>query len=436
MISQSPTQSLNQLLNTTFSATNISFQDRWRLTDLPNGVNPGDSVAFRQLKPLSDDILAIANSLANYVQSANFGTLFNQYRTSGDLQDADQVEAAIAAALAGLPESESRLASVAVKTVYQGTVANLTAAMVSDFGLTQNDSGEIDDANNSCVLIDSPVAGETGLYQLKSNNQLQKLNSALFASNLGYYTRFYVIDSSREFSIRSIDAPTFGLEIEEIPYVDEYTGLGPIEVSNLNKTINLKFSPLDFVMGVDGFALHPSIKDALNLIPTMQSALDALTTGFQDLNTLVSQAITDLTGQVTTLTGTVSSQGQQLSALQFALQSIQTKLANAFARYQEIFFLGGVANVRDTAGNWMLAPNTMVQELSGDEDTGLYRITHDRGTVTLPSYFEANQAGEPKIACQNFQIGDVTASSFLVRVEKYKPVLLMMPAGINGAAFA
>lgn len=427
---------LNQSSNTTFAASNISFQDKWRPTDLPNGVNPGDAVAFRQLMPLTQDIQNIANSLSNYVQTPQFGGLFNQFRTSGNLQDKTQVDAAIAAALMGLPEAESRLAAVAVATLYQGTIANLTAAQVATFNLVKNDSGDIEDSSNSCVLVDSPVAGESGVYQLKSNNQLQKLNTALFAANLGYYTRFYVIDTSREFAIRSIDAPNFNIEIEEIPYVDEFTGLGPITVSNLNKTINLRFSAMDFVMGADGFSLHPSIKDALNLIPTMRSALDSLTTGFQDLNTQVSQAITTLTGQVTTLTGTVTTQGQSISALQNALQAIQTKLTNAFAKYQEVLFLGGIANVRDGAGNWMVAPNTMVQPLSSDADTGIYRVNHNRGTIAVPSYFEANQTGEPQMACSNFQLGGLTKDSFEIRIEKYKPVLVVLPAGVNGAAFA
>ena len=426
---------LNQFSNTTFAASSISFQDKWRITDLLNGVNPGDAVAFRQLTPLTQDIQNIANSLGNYVQTAQFGGLFNQYRTSGNLQDKTQVDDAIAAALMGLPEPESRLASVAVATVYQGTIANLTAAVVATFNLVANDSGDIDDSSNSCVLVDSPVTGESGLYQFKSNNQLQKLNSALFAANLGYYSRFYIIDSSREFAIRSIDAPNFNLEVEEIPYVDEFTGLGPITVSNLNKTINLRFSAMDFVMGADGFSLHPSIKGALDLIPTMQSALEALTIGFQDLNTQVSQAITDLTGQVTDLTGTVTSQGQSISALQNALQSIQTKLANAFAKYQEVLFLGGIANVRDGSGNWMVAPNTMVQTLSSDADTAICRVNHDRGTITLPTYFEANQVGEPQMACAIFQLGSLTVNSFEIRIEKYKPVLIVLPAGVSGAAF-
>lgn len=427
---------LNQASNSTFTATNISFQEKWRATDMPNGVNDGDAVAMRQLTPLAADILAISTSLGQYVKTADFGSVFNQYRTSTNLQNGTQVDAAIAAALQGLPAPESRLASVAVAKVYQGTIANLTTAMVTGFGLIPNDSGDLDDSNVSAILIDSPVAGESGVYQLKSNNQLQKLNAALFAANLGYYSRFYVIDSSREFAVRSLDTATFGLEIEEIPYIDEYAGLGPIEVSNLNKTINLKFSALDFVMGADGFAIHPNLKSALNLIPTLQSAVEALTTGFQDLNTQVSQAITDLTGQVTTLTGAVTTQGQSISALQNALQAIQTKLANAFSKYQEILFLGGVANVRDAAGIWMLAPNTMVQELSSDADTGIYRVTHDRGTIAIPSYFEANQVGEPKVACQNFQLGNMTQNTFDIRIEKYKPVLVMLPAGVSSAAFA
>jgi hypothetical protein len=427
---------LEQNLNKVGIAANLSGQNRWTFKDLINGVEDGDAVAMRQLRPVLQDIQTINGSLANYVQSSQFGPLFNQYRTSLDLQDANQVDVAIATALAGLPEPESRLASVAVKTVWQGANADLTNAIISGFGLTASDAGNIDDASTSCVLIDSPIAGETGLYQLRTNGSIQKLNAALFEAQMGYYTRFYVIDSSREFAIRQLDTATNAIEVEEIPYTDEYAGLGPIVVSNLNKTINFSFNAAEFVMGAEGFSLHPALKAAIDLIPGMGDAIDQVTQGLADLNAQISQQITDLTGQVTNLSGQVSSQGVSISALQTAVQAITSRLANAFANLQEILFLGGVPQVKDSSGVWTLAPNNLIQELSSDADTGIYRVNHGRGTIAIPQYFEANAQGEPQMACPIFQYGGMTQNSFDIRIEKYKPVLLVLPAGLNGSVFA
>jgi hypothetical protein len=405
-----------------FFSENISLQDRYKLTGLINGVDGGDSVAMRQLTPLTQDIQTLFNSLSNYIPTASFANLFNQARTGANLQDQAQVAAAIAAALQGLPEPESRLASVACKTQYQGTIAALTAATIAGFGLTASDDGNIDDASTSCVLIDSPIAGETGLYQLKTNGQLQKLNQALFGANMGYYTRFYVIDSSREFAIRQLDAATNAVEVEEIPYTDEFTGLGPIVVSNLNKTINLKFKATDFVLDGDGLNLHPAFRDAIDLIPGLQSSLTSLTTLVNDINSSLSQQITALTGQVTTLTGQVS--------------AIQNKLSNAFADVLEILFLAGVPHTKGLTGTWDLAPSGFVQELNGDADKGLMRVTHNRGVRIRPDYFEANQAGENQAMAAGFFCGAVEPNFFEVRIEKYKPVKLMLPAGLKAAAFA
>ncbi len=421
----------------TFTAENISFQNRYKNTNLVNGVDPGDSVAMRQLTPLAQDIQQTIASLAGYVKTADFGASFNQFRGQANLQDLGQVEAAIAAALAGLPEPSSRLASVAVKTVHQGNLASMTPAVIAQFGLQASDSSDIDDSNVTAILLDSPVAGESGLYQLRTNGQMQSLNAALVAANLGYYSRFYIIDSSREFAIRSLNLGAGTLEVEEIPYVDEYTGLGPIEVSNLNKTINLNFSALDFVMGADGFALNPAIKSALALIPGLQQAIDTVSDLLSDLNTNLSNQITQLTGQITQLTGQVTAQGNSLSALQSTIQSIVDQLANSFASVQEILFLNGVPNIRSAQG-WIAAPSTLVQELSGDIDKGLFRISHNRGVMTVPTYFESNQLGEVQKACFLFDITALSDNAIEMKVEKYKPVLVLLQAGLKAysAAYA
>ena len=337
----------------TFSAENISFQDRYKLTDLMNGVDDGDSVAMRQLTPLANDIQSILGSLGNYLQGSQFAGLFNQAATTANLQNNTQVQAAIANALAALPEAESRLASVACKVVYQGSLATMTAAILNGFGLTASDAGNIDDASTSCVLVDSPIAGETGLYQLNTTGSLTSLNPALFAANMGYYTRFYIIDNSREFAIRQLNAASNGLEVEEIPYTDEFSGLGPIVVSNLNKTVNLKFKATDFVVDADGLNLHPALISAIGEIPGLASTVMALESLVNDLNTTLSAQITGITGQVTILTGQVS--------------ALQTKIANSFANYLEILFIAGAPKVR-TANGWESAPSGLVQEIEGNAD--------------------------------------------------------------------
>ncbi len=420
-----------------FAATDINFQERYKLTGLKNGVDAGDSVAMRQLTPLISDIQATTASLANYLKTADFPAAFGAAATQSSLQNKTQVDAAIAAALMGLPEPESRLASVAVKTVFTGALSNLTTEIRAGFDLTPSDAGNIDDANNTCVLVDSPSAGETGLYQLRTNGSLQKLNEALFTANLGYYSRFYVIDSSREFAIRSIDPATAAMEIEEIPYHEEYSGLDPIVVSNLNKTINLKFNANDFVMGseTEGFCLHPAIRASLDLIPGLQSSIASLSALLDAVNASLSQQIAQITGQVVQLTGQVASHGTSISAIQSSIQGIFDALASSFANVQEILFVSGAAQVRNAQGAWVPAPSTLVQELSGDTNNGIYRINHNRGILTVPNYFRANQLGEAMQACFLFNTSAVTKDMVELQVEKYAPVLLVLPAGLTPSAF-
>jgi hypothetical protein len=421
-----------------FSSANIDFQNRYNLNNLANGVDGGDSVAMRQLTPLIADIQATTTSLANYVKTADFPAAFGAAVTNSNIQNKTQVDAAIAAALMGLPEPESRLASVAVKTVFTGALSGLTAAILAGFGLTPSDAGNIDDANATCVLVDSPSAGETGLYQLRTNGELQKLNAALFTANLGYYSRFYVIDSSREFAIRSIDAAAAAMEIEEIPYHDEYSGLGPIVVSNVNKTINFKFNANDFVMGseTEGFCLHPAIRSSLALIPGLQSSIASLAALLDTVNASLSEYMAEMTARVALLTGESAFHGMSISALQGYVQGIVNKLDSSFANVQEILFVSGAAQIRNAQGAWVPAPSTLVQAVSGDANNGIYRINHNRGILTIPHYFRANQLGEAMQACFLFNTSAVTKDMVEIQVEKYAPVLLVLPAGLTPSAFS
>jgi hypothetical protein len=419
-----------------FSATDINFQERYKLTGLKNGVDAGDSVAMRQLTPVLNDVQTLFAGLQSSLRSNDFGPLFNQYRTQLALQDGNQVEAAIAAALAGMPDPEQRLASVAVHSVFVGPLADLTASIAS-FGLTSSDNG-IDDSNISCVLLDSPVATETGLYQMRSNGSLMKINGELFSTNIGYYTRFYVINGSqpgREFAVTGLDVQASGLEVTEIPYNDQYVGLGPIQVSGVNKTINFNFSAADFVLAADGFGLHPAMKAAIALIPGLSDSVEALTDLINGLNTTLSNQINALTGQVTALTQTVASQATNLSSMQTQLQGLAQKLANSFANIQEIFFAAGVPQIR-SGNSWGPAPSSFVEELSGDASVGIYRIYHNRGLATMPVYLEANNQGEPQAACFAFKLQAMTENYVQLTVEKYKPVLILFEAGLKASAFS
>jgi hypothetical protein len=419
-----------------FTADNISFQGRYRATDMRPGVDASDAVVVSQLTPLAQDIQNLVTGLAARLQSADFGPLFSQYRTQLNLQDAPQVEALIAAALANMPDPEQRLAAVAVHSAFEGTLAQLGPAIAA-MGLTANDSGDVDDANTSCVLLKSTDPAETGLYQLRTNGSLVNLNAALFILNIGYYTRFNVTAASqvgRTYAVAALSSATNTIDVVEIPYEDEYTGLGPVVVSNVNRTINLMFSAADFVMGGDGFSLHPAVKAAIDSIPALEGSLNALADLVTTANAALSQQITQLGAQVDALAQTVQAHGNSLSAIQGSVQAVLAKMAASFANVQEILFIAGAAQVRSASG-WVPAPGLLAQELSGDANKGLYRIQHDRGVMVTPQYFEANQQGEAQQACSMFRLQNVGNNSFAIEVEKYKPVLIVIGAGLTAQAF-
>lgn len=402
---------------TAFAPGNIHFQDRYQLTGLINGTEDDHSVAYRQLKPLEQDITSIFNTLNNLPAT------LDAYRTDKDLQDEDQVIALIGQAMQNLPDVESRLASVAVKTVYQGTLS-AAQATIATFNLTASDSGDIDDSNVSCILLDSPTAGETGVYQQTLAGQLVKLNSSMFAMSLGYYTRFYVIESEnrpgREFAITGLDSVTSSVEVEEIPYNDEYAGLGPITVSNLNRTINLKFSAFDFIVNNDGeFALLPELRQAILKVPGLE------------------QAVADLSVTVAGLVQAVQLHGQSISQLQTSVQGILDKLSVAFANVQHIFFENGVPKIKDQTGSWTAAPLALAQELAGGTaDRGLFRINHNRGVMTIPSYAHSDTLGNPKRMAAFLDTDDMSANSIDLWVEKYTTVTVSFPSGLTASAFA
>ncbi len=402
---------------TAFAPGNIHFQDRYQLTGLINGTEDDHSVAYRQLKPLEQDITSIFNTLNNLPST------LDAYRADKDLQDEDQVLALIGQAMQNLPDVESRLASVAVKTVYQGTLTAAQAA-IATFGLTASNSGDIDDSNVSCILLDSPTAGETGVYQKNLAGQLVKLNASMFAMNLGYYTRFYVIESEnrpgREFAVTGLDNATSAIEVEEVPYTDEYAGLGPITVSNFNKTINLKFSALDFVVNNDGeFALVPALRQAILKVPGLETAVANLSVVVDDL------------------VETVQLHGQSITQLQTSVQGILDKLSVAFANVTHVFFENGVPKIKDQNGAWTPAPMGFAQELAGgNANRGLFRINHNRGVMTTPTYAQSDALGNPKRMAAFLDTDDMSANSIDLWVEKYTTITVSFPAGLTSSAFA
>lgn len=418
------------------TASDLSFQGRYRATDLRPGVDASDAVVMSQLTPVIQDIQSLFTDISTRLKSSEFGAQFSQLRNQLNLQDAPQVQALIAAALANLPDPEQRLAAVAVHSAFEGTLSQLAPA-VGGLGLVANDSGDVDDANTSCVLLKSPDPAETGLYQLRSNGSLVNLNSGLFGLNLGYYTRFNVTSASqvgRTYAVAALSAATNEIDVVEIPYEDEYTGLGPIVVSNVNRTVNLLFSAADFVMGGDGFSLHPAVKDAIASIPGLEANLNALSDLVTTANAALSQQIIQLGAQVEALSQTVQSHGNSLSAIQGSVQAVLAKLNASFVNVQEILFIAGSPQIR-SANGWIPAPGLLAQELSGDANKGLFRIQHDRGVMVCPQYFEANQQGEAQQACTMFRLQDVGKDSFSVEVEKYKPVLVVIGAGLTAQAF-
>jgi hypothetical protein len=419
-----------------FAATDINFQDHYKATGLKSGVDAGDSVAMRQLTPVLSDVQTLFAGLQASLRSNDFGPLFNQYRVQTALQDGGQVTAAIAAALAGIPDPEQRLASVAVHSVFVGSHQDMVVNR-DNFGLTPSDQG-LDDSNTSCVLLDTDVEDEAGLYQLLPSGIFRCINPELFSNNVGYYTRFYIIKGDqpgREFAVTNLNTVTTWMAVAEIPYSEEYTGLGPIQVLGTNKTINFKFSAADFVLATNEFGLHPAIKTAIAMIPGLHDSVEALTDLINGLNTTLSNQINALTGQVTNLTQTVASQATNLSSMQTQLQGLAQKVANSFANIQEVFFVAGVPQIR-SGTSWAPAPSSFVEELSGDASVGIYRIYHNRGVATMPVYLEANNQGEPQAACFAFKLQAMTANYVQIAVEKYKPVLILFEAGLKASAFS
>lgn len=434
-------------MSTPFSASNIHFQDRYKITGLTNGVDGGDSVAMRQLLPVVADVQNLINQMGDVVMESDFANRFAAAVTSADLQNSTQVSAAIAAALSGLPEPESRLISVAVATVFQGTLADAANAQFPD--VTPSDSLDIDDAASSCILIDSPTTGETGIYQKRTNGVLSSLNAALFAQQLGFYSRFYVIASGsrpgREFAIVALDATAGTLEIEEIPYTDEYVGLGPISVSNQNKTINLRFSANDFVLvgSENEFTLHPALRAAINLIPGLQQQFTDLEGDVEALSETLTEQVSLLTGQIQSLQQTQQLQAQNISSLQASMGDLLARLATLevtalrkshVAGPMDVYFQSGSPMLKNAQGMWEAAPPAIVQQIGGTADNGIYLITHNRGLTSFPDYWECNASGSPVARCVAYQIVAFTENTLSVQVETYKNVMLMFASGIKAAA--
>jgi hypothetical protein len=437
----------------TFITANINCQD-YKLTNLALGVDPKDSVRMDQLSPVVADVQNLISGMSNYVQSAQFPALFTTAAQNADLWNGTQVNTAIAAALAGIPEAEARLGGVAVKDFVLGTLAE-AQALAPTMGLTASDSNSIDDAAQSCILVVAPTIAETGLYQLHTDGTLHRLNADLFLAGLGYYTEFVAVASptrrGRQFAVVELDSTTNQFQAVEVPYADEYMGLGPIVVSQVNKSINFRFSASDFVVDAQGeFQLHEALKQAIGQIPGLASDLNALEQVVQDLNDSLSSQIATLSQEVQALAQTVSGHTQNISGLQTSLGDALARLAqlelNAlriadFARTQEIWLYQSgngplMGYVKDAQNNWNPAPSNLVNVIVETTSHFEVQINHDRGVPSTPIYSYTDANGTRLKSTMFYGIEAIDDSSINLMVEKDKRVMMTFPASILGSKFA
>lgn len=443
---------LTQTKTMPFITEAIDFND-YKGINLAAGVDPRDAVRMDQLTPVVTDVQNLIEGLTNYVQTTQFGSMFTTAAQNANLFNGTQVSDAIAAALAGLPQPEERLGGVAVKDFVLGTLAE-ALALAPTLGLTASDSGNIDDAAQSCLLVISPSMAETGLYQLKTDGTLDKLNEELFGSGLGYYTEFVAVASAsrrgRQFAIVNMDEATYQFQAVEVPYTDEYVGLGPITVSQVNKSINFRFSAADFVVDSQGeFQLIPALKNAILSIPQISQDLDALEQVVQDLNTSLSSQISALSAEIQALGTTVSGHTQNISSIQTSLGNALSRLAQLeidalrisdFAKNQEIWFYQTgngpvIGYVQDGQGQWNPAPNSLVQALTETTSHIEVKINHGRGVPVTPLYSYTDMNGTRLKSTHLYGIEAIDDASINVLVEKDKRVKLSFPAGILAAAF-
>jgi hypothetical protein len=436
-----------------FLTQNINCQD-YKLINLEKGTDAKDSVRFDQLTPVIADVENLISGLTNYVQSAQFPNLFNAAAAAGDLFSGTQVNTAIATALAGLPAAEDRLGGVAIHDAILGTLAQAQAA-VSGLGLTPMDSGDIEDAVQSGVLVVSPNIAESGLYQLQTNGQLVNLNAALMARNLGYYTEFVVVASNgrrgRQFAVTELNEAANQFQPVEVPYTDEYMGTWPIVVSNMDKSISFNFSANDFVIGNGGeFQLLPAFKQAIAQIPGISQNLTALEEVVQDLNDSLSQQIQGLTADIQALEQTVSGHAQNISEIRTDLGDALFRLAtleqNAiviadFAKTQEIWFFNTgngptIGYVQAQDGQWNPAPAALLEVIAETTSHLEIRIKHDRGVPIQPMYSYTDLNGVRLKSTMFYGIEVIADNSINVLIEKDKRVKLTFPAGVRSGLFA
>lgn len=431
-----------------FIAEHMDFNG-YQGKNLAAGVEGTDAVRMDQLTPIANEVQDLLASLANYVQTSQFGNLFASAAQNADLFSGSQVNAAIVAALAGLPDPAERLGGIAVKDFVMGTLAE-AEALAATLGLTASDSGSIDDAAQSCLLVVSPSIAETGLYQLRTNGTLFKMNSDLFTAGLGYYTEFVAVAGAtrrgRQFAVVEMVEAAEQFQVVEVPYTDEYMGLGPITVSYVDKTINFRFSAADFIVDQQGeFQLLPALKRSIEEIPEIKVDLEALTQVVQDLNDSLSNQISQLSSTVQNLSQTVDGQAQNISSLQSSLGEALSRLAQLeidalrvsdFAKNQEIWFYQTgngpvIGYVKDDQGQWNPAPNSLVQAIAETTNHVEVRIAHGRGVPVTPIYSYTDINGERLRSTHLYGIEAITDSSVNVLVEKDKRVKLTFPAGVK-----
>jgi hypothetical protein len=228
-------------------------------------------------------------------------------------------------------------------------------------------------------------------------------------------------------------------------------GLGPIVVSQVNKSINLRFSAADFVVDASGeFQLHSALKAAIAQIPGIAADLDALEQVVQDLNTSLSRQIAALSQQVQALAQTVSGHTQNISGLQTSIGGALARLAQLeiealrlsdFARTQEIWLYQSgngplLGYVKDVQGNWNLALGDLVDVMAETTSHFEVQINHGCGVPTTPIYSYTDANGRRLKSTMWYGIEAIDDLSTNIMIEKDKRVMLTFPATILGSKFA
>jgi hypothetical protein len=435
------------------SASDIGFSNRYRLTGLNRSTENGEAVVHEQLTDLNQDILNVVQSLSNYIPTQQFASLFGTASQNANLFNGSQVDAAIAAALAGIPAAESRLVAVAVKDVVIGTLADAVAALPT-LGLVANDSLYHGDVYNSGILVLSDVNGSSmDILQLGTDGQLRSIKAGLLTDNINLTTEIRIVASptrrGRTFAVIGLDGNT--ITACEIPYTDEWTSgnNSPLVFNQSNKTASFSYSALDFVVSQDGkFELVQAYRDAIAEVPELVTDLAALEQAVDTLNTTLSNQITALTGRVQTLEQTTFVQDSNISTLQGQMGDALARLLQLETQAVRVSDLAKTLQIKFAAANnsvvayteengtWSIASAQLVQTVNATANHIIVRIAHNRGIPARPIYSRSNAQNEMLNSTDLYAVDAIDAESIVMHVENWTDSMVTFPAGLTAQAFA